>query len=101
MQQPNLFNIVATDDLNELLTVSLYPNPASESVYVDLLDVTVIKKLDSPTIRLLDIQGKLIAQKEITEVLTTIPLTGLSESVYILQIMSGQEPVKSFKLIKQ
>ncbi len=100
VQQPNLFTIVATDDLDELLSVSLYPNPASESVYVDLLDVNVIKKLESPAIRLLDIQGKLIAQKEITGVLTTIPLTGLSESVYVLQIMSGQEPVKSFKLCK-
>jgi len=100
VQQPNLFNIVATDDPSDLLAVTLYPNPASEAVYVDLLDINVIKKLDSPVIRLLDIQGKLISQKDITEVLTTIPLTGLSEAVYVLQILNGQSPVKSFKLCK-
>ena len=100
VQQPNLFTIVGTNDPGEWLAVNLYPNPASEAVYVDLLDANVLKQFNSPLIRVLDVQGKLVSEKQITEVLTAIPLTGLSESVYVLQIMNGQEPVKSFKLCK-
>ena len=100
VQQPNLFNIVATEDLEPLDAVTLYPNPAVETVYVDLQDKSLIEKFNSLTIRLFDLQGKLIAQQEISEVVTPITLKNTSEAVYLLQIMHEQQTIKSFKLYK-
>jgi opacity protein-like surface antigen len=100
VQQPNLFNIVATEDIEPLDAVSLYPNPASEIVYVDLQDESLIKKYNSLSIRLFDMQGKLITQQEINQVVTPFTLTNMSEAVYLLQIMHEQQPIKSFKLYK-
>jgi len=100
VQQSNLFNIVATDDISILADVSLYPNPASEVVYISLQDESVLKKFNALQARLIDVQGKLVYEKGITEVITSFPLSGLAESVYFLQIVQDQQPLKSFKLYK-
>jgi len=100
VQQPNLFNIVATEDLEPQDAVTLYPNPAGETVYVDLQDKSLIEKFNSLTIRVFDLQGKLITQQDISEVVTPFSLTHMSEAVYLLQIMHEQQTIKSFKLYK-
>jgi hypothetical protein len=100
VQQPNLFNIVATEDLEPQDAVTLYPNPAGETVYVDLQDKSLIEKFNSLTIRVFDLQGKLITQQDISDVVTPFSLTNMSEAVYLLQIMHEQQTIKSFKLYK-
>jgi hypothetical protein len=100
VQQPIRFNIVATDDVNPLWEVSLYPNPASENVYIDLKDDDVLKNFNALYVRLFDLQGKLVVEKKITEIVTAFPLSGFAESMYLLQILQDQQPLKSFKLYK-
>jgi hypothetical protein len=100
VQQPIRFNIVATDDVNPLWEVSLYPNPASENVYIDLKDDDVLKNFNALYVRLFDLQGKLVIEKKITEKITAFPLSGFAESMYLLQILQDQQPLKSFKLYK-
>ena len=100
VQQPNIFNIVGTEDLDKDWTASLYPNPASDIVYVDLKNDNIFKKYNRLNIQLFDVDGKLLAQKEISSIITSFPLTALSDAVYILQIHQGQQVLKSFKLYK-
>jgi len=100
VQQSNVFNIVATDDLEPFWEVSLYPNPASEIVYINLQDESVLKDFNALHLRLLDVQGKLVKEMKIIEAVTTLSLSGLAESVYFIQILQDQQPLKSFKLYK-
>jgi hypothetical protein len=100
VQQPNFFNIVATDDPDQDWILTLYPNPADQLVYVDLKDDRLFKKFNKLNIRLFDVQGKLLSQKNITEIVTPFPLTAMTDAVYILQLWQDQQPLKSFKLYK-
>ena len=100
VQQPNIFNIVGTEDLDKDWTMTLYPNPASDLVYIDLKNDNIFKKYNKLNIHLFDVDGKLIAQKEISSIITSFPLTTLTDAVYILQISHDQQVLKSFKLYK-
>lgn len=100
VQQPYFFNIVATDDPDQQWAITLYPNPADQLVYVDLKDDIALKQFKDLQIRLFDLQGKLMAEKDITEIITPFPLTSLTEAIYILQIGQEQKTLKSFKLYK-
>ena len=100
VQQPNIFNIVGTEDLDKEWTATLYPNPASDLVYVDLKNDNIFKKYNQLNIHLFDVNGKLLAQKEISSIITSFPLTTLTDAVYIMQISQDQQVLKSFKLYK-
>ncbi len=100
VQQPNFFNIVATEEPGQPRTIRLYPNPATETVYVDLQQEAVPNQGHDMQIRLFDLTGKLISQKLITEMITPFSLTGLHDATYILQVRQDQKTLTSFKLFK-
>jgi len=100
VQQPNTFNIVATDDPVPALAMTLYPNPADQFVYVDLKEENALEQFEGLQIRLYDLQGQLIAEKEMTDKVTRFPLVDLSDALYVLQICQGQKMITSFKLFK-
>jgi hypothetical protein len=67
----------------------LYPNPASGSVTVQIQDVA------SAEVTIVDVLGKTVLQKQITEKESTIDITGLNSGMYFIKLKSGgKEAVK-------
>jgi hypothetical protein len=100
VQQSNVFNIVATEDLDKTWEISFYPNPASEAVFIELKDAGVLQKFNLLKARLYDPAGRLIVEQEIQEPVTRLPINNLTDAFYILQISQDQTMIKSFKLFK-
>jgi len=78
-------------------SVSVSPNPAS-----DLLKIKVTKdNVSGLQFLLLDINGKLILQKNLEGNETTVSVNQLIEGLYILMIKEGNKEIKTFKIIKK
>lgn len=72
---------VATDEQRSTLQKSsVYPNPASDNLTIDLGDAT------EANLRLYDIAGKLITQKNITISQSTLDVSPLSAGIYLIEL---------------
>ncbi len=76
--------------------IKVYPNPTSDFVMVHLS-----KTVEKATYLLFDITGKLIQQKNIESIDTKIDMTGVANGSYILKLISGQQPLQTFKIVKR
>lgn len=75
------------DDFDKNNAISLYPNPASDFVSVNLSSYSDIVN----EIKIINVQGQIIKEiKNINEVIVKIHLEGFSESLYFIQIVSDR-----------
>jgi hypothetical protein len=74
--------------MNQDIQVQIYPNPASESVHVDL------RNLNSPCreLTLTDVQGRQVfsMQNPDTKEGLSIPVEKLASGIYMLQVKSDE-----------
>ncbi len=79
---------------NTLSNVSVYPNPASESIYVEIPE-----QIDLISVRVVDVSGKtVITTKEVNKN-NSIDIGHLSQGMYWIQIQAG-DAVVTKKFIK-
>ena len=98
VQQPYEISVVVgieqAKDINLICTV--YPNPAT-----DLLTLEVeIPDNENLFFQLYDVMGKLLVNKKLIDIKTTIPMTNLAPATYFLKVTDNQNVVKTFKIIK-
>lgn len=79
------------------VSISLFPNPVDHFLNLELDHL----KRDDLSYRLIDLQGKIIANEKVLKRKTQIPVGKLQEAVYILHIMNQNKKVQSFKIIKR
>ena len=78
-------------------SISVSPNPA-----YDILKIKVTKEdVSGLQYLFLDINGKLIFQKNLEGSETTVPVNQLTEGLYILMIKEGSKELETFKIIKE
>ena len=78
-------------------TITAFPNPASDFVKLSVSD----NKVKDLRYALYDMNGKVISFKQLENAEMLIPFSDVSPASYILKVFSGQQEVKSFKIIKQ
>ena len=85
----------------ELTTINLtavtYPNPASDYIVLKITD----SALDNLSYKLIDINGKAIANGSITNTDTQINMQSLALGMYILKVNQNNQELKTFKIIKK
>ena len=97
IQQPyQVFEILSTDEFIEHFNVSVYPNPASKEITLEVENY----KNENLTYRLFDINGKLLLTDNLIGNKTRIPLNKLSSANYLLKISNGNKEVTTFKILK-
>lgn len=74
-------------------SISIYPNPANESVNITGLQ-------GGESIKLYDITGRIVDQSKVENVSVTIPLDRLSEGIYYIRIIDADGYVSSHKVVK-
>jgi len=95
VQQP--FEIYTTVGIHETdinLELSVYPNPTTNYL------ILKVEELEGITFQLFDLQGKVIENKKVMEMNTSIIMEELPKATYILKIAKNNKPVKTFKIIK-
>jgi len=91
-------SVKSISELKELdFSISVSPNPTSDFLKIKVTkeDVTGLQFL------LLDINGKLILQKNLEGNETSLSIDKLTDGLYILMIKEGPKELKTFKVIKK
>jgi hypothetical protein len=97
VQQP--YEISTTVGINETsinLEMSVYPNPTKNYLTLKVKN----EQVESLNFQLIDLQGKVIENKKVTASNTTITMEALPKAVYFLNVVSNNQLVKTFKIIK-
>ncbi|MFW6226702.1 MAG: T9SS type A sorting domain-containing protein [Bacteroidota bacterium] len=99
VQQPYEISVVTgieeTTGIN--LSVSAYPNPTT-----DFLQLKVeSEKLKDLSYQLYNMQGKLLQTKDLIGTETQIDMSNYVPSTYFVRVISGNNSIKEFKIIKQ
>ncbi|MBK9288073.1 MAG: T9SS type A sorting domain-containing protein [Flavobacteriales bacterium] len=98
VQQP--YEIFSTDLLEVQgfeLTLTAYPNPAHEDLWLHVRDAQGLPV----EWMLTDESGRTLAANALQADRMSIPINGLPSAVYILQVRRAGELVKSFRIIKR
>ena len=95
VQQP--YEISVTIGIKETsinLELSVYPNPTTDYLTLKVDDFETLN------FQLIDLQGKIIANKKVTNATTIIKMEELAKALYFLNVTKNNKVVKSFKIIK-
>ena len=98
VEQPFEIQVVlGVDDLNISLELSVYPNPTTSLLYLE------VKKYDLEDMQyqLFDLNGRLLERNRITTESTTIQMERYPMDLYLLKVFDHHKEVKTFKIIKR
>lgn len=101
IQQPFDVLMVSTSKIGDAFTTSVYPNPATTSIHLQIDPVVNGNyKLSELSYSLTDISGRHIKENNVISTSTMIPVDGLTEAIYFLNIQYRHENIKTFKIVK-
>ncbi|MBN1821953.1 MAG: T9SS type A sorting domain-containing protein [Prolixibacteraceae bacterium] len=86
----------ATDTKDILLNCSVYPNPTTNFLYLQINTL----KYNNLVYQLYDANGRLLKTREVEGEKTTIPMSGYVSAAYFLKVVVNRINVKTFKIIK-
>ena len=95
VQQP--YEISVTIGIKETsinLELSVYPNPTTDYLTLKVDDFETLN------FQLIDLQGKVIANKKVTNATTIIKMEELAKALYFLNVTKNNQLIKTFKIIK-
>ncbi len=97
IQQPyEIFIITGIEEKEITLNISVYPNPTSETISLDLGSIDFEKM----TYALFNLEGSLISQNFLIKKQTDIPLSGKAAGTYFIKVFNNKNEIKVFKIIK-
>jgi opacity protein-like surface antigen len=81
------------------LSVSAYPNPTTDFLQLKV-DASTTLSIQSMTYQLYDMQGNLLQIKNLTGTETQIDMSNYVPSTYFVRVISENQSIKEFKIIK-
>jgi hypothetical protein len=97
VQQP--YEISVTTGVNETtinLEMNVFPNPTTNYLQLKVGS----EKLENLNFQLIDLQGKVIENKKVTAITSTINMEELPKAIYFLNVTKNNQLIKAFKVIK-
>ena len=86
-------------ELNKKLEIKLYPNPTSNSLWISI-DKNEVQIATDLSIKLIDISGKVILSKKLTQHKFSLDLSSYSDGIYFLEIFQDNERLSYKKIIR-
>ena len=96
-QQPTLLIATAQNEINELTSLLIYPNPTADYVTVKMDQATQ----SSYSYRLFDSAGKLVSEGKATSANPNISFQGLASGKYTISLLNQNSKQQSISIIKQ
>ena len=91
-----LLTIVGIEDLDVNFSVNIFPNPTAEIVNLN------IEKFKGVTYHLFTVEGKLLAEAQLTEQLTTVNVGDYPKGTYLLTLSEKEnKKIKTYRIIKK
>src|SRR5688500_17842126 len=100
VQQPNLFLTVDVAEPEIEVSVSAFPNPANNTVHLQLNNDQHYADMKDLYYELYDTEGKILMRHEIVSSVTTVPIGPLSNALYFLRVVQDNHEIKTFKIFK-
>lgn len=100
LQQPFLFGFVGTSDFHSDYLIKLYPNPADQFLCIQLLTDEAIINGQDVTARVYDVNGNLLINQRLVNVINTILISDLPEALYFVQIGQSNKIFHSISFFK-
>jgi len=98
VQQPYTAKVIAGADVTEVtLEITVYPNPTSSTVTLRIDEGAI----ESYSMELFDVTGKLVHAQSVTASQTQIPMTQRAAGTYVLRVLRAGAQIKSFNIIKK
>lgn len=91
-----LGEVSSVDENESSLEVSVYPNPATDVVFIDLSAAAI----EVDAILITDALGRSVSNVGINDVLTSIDVSALSEGAYLINLLYNNETVGVKKFFK-
>lgn len=100
LQQPFQFGLVSTNDIRWGYALKLFPNPASQLMFLQLSsDAENLREHDF-TAMVYDAAGHFLFSQKVVDVVTTFAISALPEAQYFIQILKDNTPVQSISFNK-
>ena len=97
VQQVYEISTLGVDDLNEVqLEYLVYPNPTIDKLTLKIQNFNN----DDLSYQIYDINGRILKMDKLMNNTTSISMMHLPSAIYFLRVISGQQPIKTFKIIK-
>jgi hypothetical protein len=96
VQQAYEISSVGVNETELNISLQAYPNPTTDYLQLKVES----EKLKDLSFQLVDMAGKLIESKKITNTTETIRMENLPSASYFLKVCNDNKEVKSFKIIK-
>lgn len=97
IQQPYVLNVSGINNHPDInFSINVYPNPSVDNVTLNIGK----QEQKNMSFQLLDTQGKLILNHEITTIESTIKMDGYIAGIYFLKVMNNNSEITTFKIIK-
>ena len=97
VQQPYEILTISVEDSKMDYEMSLFPNPSNDFVFLKIEN----NDLTALSFKLSNILGQTIQSKNINQNLEEIDFSKLTGGSYLLNVIQGNEIIKSFKIIKK
>lgn len=98
VQQPFEISVITAIKQAEYITLgcSVYPNPTSDFLTLK------IENYDNKSLsyQLIDVNGKLLESKKVTDIETTVSMANLLPYIYFLKVIDNHKEIRTFKIIK-
>ena len=92
----NSYVVTSVEDLRADIQMSVYPNPTTDFITIDLLSSAG----HSNVITVTDLNGKVLQQAEVTNETEQLNFSDYANGVYFLSVTENNQLIKSFKIIK-
>jgi hypothetical protein len=97
VQQPLEVSIISSvNQIESKFTLDVYPNPTSSRLILNASETN----LKNMTYQLLSIDGTTLKQNQINSSAEQIDMSGLPSGTYLLRVVSKQQQIKLFKIVK-
>lgn len=91
-----LDNVLSNEDVHPDINISLYPNPASESVTIQFPE-----NIGRSEIIFTNMLGQTVLRKNVTSKSVTIDLTGFSNGSYFVHVQNGNQRITKKLIVQQ
>ena len=98
VQQPyEIFVELGVEDPKISLTMQAYPNPTIDTLTLNVGN----NELSNLNFQLIDLNGRVIENRIISNAIETIGMENLAAAVYFLKVTRSNKEIKTFKIIKK
>lgn len=94
VQQAYEIYTLGVNEMEMDVSLSVYPNPTTDVLYLK------VDNAEGLSYQLFDLQGKLLQSNTINTATTIINTSGLAKTAYLVKVVSRENKVKTFKVIK-